>query len=99
MLMAVLCYAQILKNGICTASEYFLKLPLSVTPIRIIPVIKRLGNLGGIQFIAKSSSIYKKISLGHKHKSFLEKLVEIVLNNFHHKHILLKLPKALKVTS
>ena len=37
----VLCYAQPLKNGICTASEYFFKLPLSVTPIRItIPVIR-----------------------------------------------------------
>ena len=55
MLTAVLCYAQPFKNGICTASEYFLKLPLSVTPIRIIPVIQRLRNLGRIQFIAKSS--------------------------------------------
>ena len=62
MLTAVLCYAQPLKNGICTASEYFLKLPLSVTLIhvRIIPVIKRLRNLGRIQFIAKSLSIYTK---------------------------------------
>ena len=33
-------------------SKYFLKLPLSVTPIRIIPVIKGLRNLGRIQFIA-----------------------------------------------
>ena len=45
MLTAVLCYAQPLNNGICTASEYFLKLPLSVTPIRIITVIKRLSTL------------------------------------------------------
>ena len=60
MLTAVLCYAQPLKYGICTASEYLLKLPLSVTPIRIIPVINRLRNLGRIQFIAKSSSVYTK---------------------------------------
>ena len=45
MLKAVSCYAQPLKNRICTLSEYFLKLPLSVTPIRISPVIKRLRNL------------------------------------------------------
>ena len=70
MLTAVLCYnAQPLKNEICTASEYFLKLPLSVTPIRIIPVIKRLKNLERIQFIAKSSSIYTKIYLSHKHST------------------------------
>ena len=61
MLTAVLCYAQPLKKGICTALEYFLKLPLSVTPIRIIPVNKRLRNLGQIQFIAKSSSLYKSV--------------------------------------
>ena len=60
MLTAVLCYVQPLKSGICTASEYFLKLPLSVTPIRIIPVNKRLRNLGRIQFIAKSSIYTKK---------------------------------------
>ena len=60
MLTAVLCYAHTLKNGICTASEYFLKLPLSVTPIRIVPVIKRLRNLGRIQFIAKSSRYTQK---------------------------------------
>ena len=46
MLTVVLCYAQPLKNGICTPSEYFLKLPLSVMPLRIIPFIKRLRNLG-----------------------------------------------------
>ena len=88
---AVLCYAQPLKNGMCTASEYFLKLPLSATTIRIIPVIKRLRNLGRIQFIAKSSSIYTKFCLRHKHKTFLEKLAEILLYNFHREHILLKL--------
>ena len=42
---AVLCYAQPLNNGICTASQYFFKLPLSVMPIRITPVIKRLRSL------------------------------------------------------
>ena len=51
MLTAVLCYAQPLKSGICTASEYFLKLPLSVTPIRIIPVNKTLRNLGRIHLL------------------------------------------------
>ena len=45
MLTAVLCYAQPVKNGICIASEYFFKLPLSVTPIQILPVNKRLRNL------------------------------------------------------
>ena len=70
MLTAVLCYAQPLKNRICTASEYFLKLPLSVTPIRIIPVNKRLRNFGQIEFNAKSLSIYTKICLRHKHKIF-----------------------------
>ena len=34
---------------------FFLKLPLSVTTTHIIPVIKRLRNLGRNQFIAKSS--------------------------------------------
>ena len=45
----------------------FLTIALSVTPLRIIPVIKRLRNLERIQFIAKSSSIYTKICLRHKH--------------------------------
>ena len=59
-------------NGrICTAYEYFLRLPLSVTPIRILPVNEALRNLGHIQFIAKYSSIYTKNCLGHKHKTFL----------------------------
>ena len=80
MLTAVLCYVQPLKNGICTASEYFFKLPLSVTPIRIIPVIKRLGNLGSIQYLFAPQA-----------QDLLEKLAEILLYNFHHKHILLKL--------
>ena len=86
MLTAVLCYAQPLKNGICTASKYFLKLPLSVTPKRIIPVIKMLRNLGRIQFIAKSSSIYAPQA-----QDLLEKLAEILLYNLNREHILLKL--------
>ena len=61
MLTAALCYAQPLKNWICTASEYVLKLVLSVAPIRIIPVIKKLRNLGQIHFIAKSSSTQKSV--------------------------------------
>ena len=91
MFTAVLCYVQPLKNGICTASEYFLKLPLSVTPIRIIPVIKRLRNLGRIQFIAKSPSIYTKNLFAPQAQDLLEKLAEILLYNFHREHILLKL--------
>ena len=55
--MAVLCYAQPLNNGICTAYEYFLRLPFSDTPVRVLTVDKRLRHFGRIQFIAKSSSI------------------------------------------
>ena len=43
MLTTVLCYAQPLNKRICTASEYFLKLPISVTPIRIIPAIRHFS--------------------------------------------------------
>ena len=47
---------------LCTAFEEWdmhrfrilFKLPLTVTPIRILPVNKRLRNLGRIQSIAKS---------------------------------------------
>ena len=70
MFRAVLCYAQPLNTGICTAYEYFFRLPLSVTLIRILPVNKRLRNLGRIQFIAKSSSIYTKNCLRHRHQTF-----------------------------
>ena len=84
---------------LCTAFEerdmhrfrIFLKLSLSVTPIRIIPVIKRLRNLGRIQFIAKSSSIYTKNLFAPQAQDPLEKLAEILLYNFHREHILLKL--------
>ena len=38
---AVLCYAQPLNNGMCIAYKYFLRLPLSVTPIQILSVNKR----------------------------------------------------------
>ena len=46
---------------LCTAFEerdihrfrIVLQLPISVTPMRVKPVIKRLRNLGRIQFIAK----------------------------------------------
>ena len=41
----------LLRMGYAPLPNIFLKLPLSVTPIRIIPVIKRLRNLGRIQFI------------------------------------------------
>ena len=68
----------------------FLRLSLSVTPIRILPVNKRLKNLGQIQFIAKSSSIYTNQYVPQASDLF-EKLVESLLNNFHREHILLKL--------
>ena len=90
MLTAVLCYAQPMKSGICTAIEYFLKLPLSVTPIRIIPVIKRLTTF-------RTNSNYCKIFIYiHKNlfapqaQDLLEKLAEL-LYNFHREHIFLKL--------
>ena len=57
MLTAVLCYAQPLKNGICTTSVYFLRLSLSVTPIRILPVNKRLRNLGRILQLYSQESV------------------------------------------
>ena len=53
---AVLCYVQLLNNGICTAYEYFFRLPLSVMPIRILSVNKILRNLGRIQFIVCATS-------------------------------------------
>ena len=59
-----------MNNGIWTTYEYFLRLPLSVTPIWILPVSKILKDLGGIQFIAKFPSIYTKFCLRHKHKTF-----------------------------
>ena len=43
-------------------NEYSLRLPLLVTPIRILPVNKILRYLGRIQFIAKSSSMYRVAS-------------------------------------
>ena len=49
-----------------------MKLPLSVTPIRIITVIKRLRNLGRIQFIAKSSSINAKSVCATRTRPFQE---------------------------
>ena len=63
--MAFLCYVQPLNNGICIPYEYILRLPLSAMPIRILSVNKRLRK-GRIQFIAKSSSIYRKIYWRHK---------------------------------
>ena len=47
----------------CAAYEYILRLPLSVTLIRIFSVNKRLRNLGRIQFIAESH-LYTEKSIG-----------------------------------
>ena len=52
---AVLCYAQPVNYGIRPLANIFWD-----CPIRILPVNKRLGNLGCIQFIVKSSLIYTK---------------------------------------
>ena len=84
---------------LCTAFEewdmhrfqIFLKLPHSVTPIRIIPVIKRLRNLGPIQLIAKSSYIYTQKSVCITSTSPFGEVGGILLYNFHCEHILLKL--------
>ena len=65
--MAVLCYAQPLNNGICTAYDYF-RLSFSATPILISTVNKRLRNLGRIQNYCK---IFIYI---HKHHNFHRKL-------------------------
>ena len=85
MLTADLCYAQPLKNGICTASEYFLNLPLSVTPIRMIPVINRTNSIYCKIFIYIHKNLFAQQA-----QDLLEKLAEI-LYNFHREHILLKL--------
>ena len=42
--------------------QIYFRLPLSVTPKRILSVNKRLRNLERIQFIAKCSSIYGSLS-------------------------------------
>ena len=88
---AILCYAQPLNNGICTAYKYFLRLPFSATPMPILTVNKRLRNLGQIQFIAKSSFIYTKKLFAPQAPDLLEKLAESLLYNIHREHILLKL--------
>ena len=84
---------------ICTAFEerdkhrlgISLKLPLYVTPIRVIPVLKKLRNLGRIQFIYIHKNLFAPQA-----QDLLEKLAEILLYNFHREHILLKLkPKKL----
>ena len=87
MLTAVLCYAQPLNNGIC----YFFRLPLSVTPIQILPVNKKTKKF-------RTNSIYYEIFIyihknlfGPQAPDLLEKLAESLLYNFHHEHILLKI--------
>ena len=77
---------------LCTAFEELdmHRFRSSATPIRIIPVIKRLK--------FRTNSIYCKIFIYiHKNlfapqaQDLLEKLAEILLYNFHREHILLKL--------
>ena len=88
--MAVLCYAQPLKNGICTASEYFLKLPflsrlyelyLSLKDLEIYDEFKLLQNL----------HLYTQTFVCPQAQDLLEKLAEIFLYNFNREHIFLKL--------
>ena len=87
---AILCYAQPLNTcyRICTPCEYFLRLPFSATPIRILTVNKR--------FRTNSSNckifIYIHINLFvPQAPDLLEKLAESLLYNVHREHILLKL--------
>ena len=79
---ADLCYAQPMNN------EISLRLPLTVTPVRILPVNKILRNLGRIQFIAKSSSMYTKIC---SRQDITQTFGVMSPPNFHRKLILLKL--------
>ena len=68
---AVLCYAQPLNNRICTAYEY-LRLPLSVTHIRILPVNKIIKDLRQVQFIANFIYIHKKAFCATSTRTFGE---------------------------
>ena len=56
---AVLCYIQPLNKGM----QVFFRLFLSVKPIQILPVNKRLRNFRQIQFVTKSSSMYTQNSV------------------------------------
>ena len=47
-----------------------LRRTLSIAPLRNLPVNKRLRNFGLIPFIANSSSMYTKICLRHKLRTF-----------------------------
>ena len=53
-------------------------------------VNKRLRNLGQIQFISKSSSLYTQIRLSHKYQTILKSWLKVSYN-FHREHILLKM--------
>ena len=90
MLTAILYHAQPLKNGICTASEYFFE---------TTPFCHAYTNYTcHLKTEFWTNSIYCKIFIYiHKNlfvpqaQDLLEKLAEILLYNFHRKHILLKL--------
>ena len=68
-----------------------LKRTFSVTPLRNLPVNKRLRNFGWIPFVANSSSMYTKNLFAPPTSDLLEKLALIFLYNFHRNHILLTL--------
>ena len=83
--MAVLCYAQPMNN------EYSLRLPLSDTPIRILPVNKILKKFRSNSFYCKIFIYVHKSLLVPQALDLLEKLAECLLYNFHRELILLKL--------
>ena len=74
------------RTGHAPLPNIFLKLPLSVTPIRIIPVIKRLNSIYCKIFIYIHKNLFAPQA-----QDLLEKMAEILLYNFHREHILLKL--------
>ena len=83
---AVLCYAQPLNNWIYTAYDYFLRLPLSMTPIGMLSVKKDLKfRMNSIR--CKIFKYIHKNLFAPQAPDFLEKLAD----NFHGEHILLKL--------
>ena len=89
--MACLCYVQPLNNGIFTAYEYILRIPLSVTPIRILSVNTKTSKFRTNSMYCKIFIYIQKNLLAPQVQGLLEKLAESFLYNFHRKQILIKL--------
>ena len=88
--MAVLRCAQLLNKPDMYRLQIFLwDYPFLSRLYKLLPVNKRLRNLGWIQFISKSSPMYTS-PFEPQAPDHLEKLAEILLFNFHREHILLK---------